>query len=144
MVRPLYPWALHILQASAITAVVLTTLGAASVIEPLVAPVITDWTVVASERVGSDLVLSGTMVKHRACTLVPPAIARDEIGQNRIVVSSALTAGLTWSADERPQKWGPWKIQNGAHHEHTVIISYRCHVLWPTVVEVGVFDDRRR
>ena len=77
-------------------------------------PVVIKWRVTEARTEGQDVVLSGDMVKQRACAYVPPTVARDPHGQNYIVHSESRTAGITWAASDEPQKWGPWTVRGAA------------------------------
>jgi hypothetical protein len=102
-------------------------------------PVVTDWHVISAAHDGDDLVLTGTMIKRRNCTFVPPTLARDREGRNYAVISAAATAGKTWAASDDPQQYGPWRVVGGAGKRLTFLNVYLCGRSSPSVVELGVF-----
>lgn len=104
-----------------------------------IAPVIVEWRVTESRTVGEDLIVSGTMVKQRDCLFIPPTLARDEHGRNLLVLSTSPTAGKSWAADDKPQRWGPWQVVGGAGKRLTFINLYQCWHGTPTVSELGTY-----
>jgi hypothetical protein len=114
----------------------------AHTLEPVLLPVATHWTVETATREGSDLLLSGTMVKRRPCLYTPPVIVRDSTGQNYRMEHLSAIRGTSWATSMQPQRFGPWKIYGGAGKVLTFTSLYECHLLWPTFTELGVFDGR--
>lgn len=104
-----------------------------------VRPVVIEWTVQSAARDGDDLILSGTLVKQRACTFLPPTLARDHDGRNYAVVSGSATAGKTWAPSDAPQRWGPWRVIGGAGKQLTFLNVYLCGQSAPSVVQLGVY-----
>jgi hypothetical protein len=100
-------------------------------------PVISDWKPDRITRDGNDLIVSGTMVKHRPCTHLAPPMARLATGQNIKVDSTSPTAGITWDRSPTPQRFGPWRVVGAAQVETTFYLRYRCHAGWDTTVEIG-------
>jgi hypothetical protein len=112
----------------------------AHTIEPVLLPVATHWTVTSATRDGNDLVMTGTMIKRRPCTYTPPIIVRDMQGQNYRMEHQSTVRGNTWAPSSEPQRFGPWRIYDGAGKKLTFTSLYECHSLWPTFTELGVFD----
>jgi hypothetical protein len=101
-------------------------------------PIITEWTVENAIQDGDDLVVSGTMIKHRDCVFVPPTMARDALGRNYTVFSSSPTAGKSWAASGEPQHWGPWRVHGGIGKRLTFVNVYLCDG-YPSVIDLGVY-----
>lgn len=112
----------------------------AHTLEPAVFPVAAQWTVVSAVRDGNDLLLTGTMIKRRPCRYTPPVIVRDSVGQNYRMEHLSSVRGTSWAASPDPQRFGPWRIQDGVGKKLTFTMLYECHTLWPTFTELGVFD----
>jgi hypothetical protein len=102
-------------------------------------PIVTDWRVTESKTEGTDLIVSGTMVKNRDCVFLPPTLARDEKGLNHRVISTASAGGATWAADDAPQQWGPWRVPDGAGKSLVFINVYLCGTGRPSIIELGTF-----
>lgn len=121
---------------------ILTVPVVAHWLEPLLLPVNTHWHVEVAQRDGDDLLVSGSMKKHRACVFLPPTIARDEDGNNYRVIHQSRNGGSSWAPDEQPQRFGPWRVVGGAGKKLEFINVFQCHSLWPTFSELGDFDAR--
>lgn len=105
-------------------------------------PVKTDWRVLDS-RIddGKDLVVSGTMIKHFDCDYQPPPGALDIVtGEHMLVESLSPTKLQSWPASDKPYKWGPWKIYNGAGRLLKFYNRDKCSFLWTSYTELGVFN----
>jgi hypothetical protein len=112
---------------------------AGGVLQDRMVPIISDWKVTDSKVEGADLIVSGVMTKNRDCVFLPPTLARDQAGLNHRVISTANAGGTTWAADEQPQKWGPWKVPDGAGKNLVFVNVYLCGSGRPSIIELGAF-----
>ncbi len=131
-----------LLGAALAAAAIVAAPWAAHSLETSLLPVATHWKVESATRDGNDLLLTGTMVKRRACVYTPPLIVRDSAGMNYRMEHLSAVRGSSWASSPQPQQWGPWRIYDGAGKRLTFISLYECHSLWPTFTELGVFDGR--
>lgn len=107
-------------------------------------PVSTDWTPTNMTVEGNDLVISGTLVRRRcSCKYVPPPRARDNTGQNFKVVSGSPTANVSWACDDIPQKFGPWRVIDGANRKLTFYQEHSCTPYWTTFTFLGTIEPQR-
>ena len=100
-------------------------------------PVITDWTITSAVREGDDIVIAGTMIKHRECLLIPPAIARGKNGD-----PYRLEPVTRWAAKDSSsavQPWGPWRVYGAVGNRLTFTMVYMCGGARPSIVSVGVY-----
>ena len=116
----------------------------ASDLEEHLLPPMHGWRVTAWQVDGRDVVLTGTVIKTRACSYIPPPRARDENGQNYLVSSSAPAPTASWDASPRPQRFGPWRVAGGAGKQLIFYQEFRCHAGWNVVVEHGTLDTRTK
>jgi hypothetical protein len=101
-------------------------------------PVVSNWTPTSITRDGDDLLVKGTMIRHRGeCQHLSPPMARLAAGQNIPVISSSPTAGLSWAESDEPQVFGPWRVPGAAKVAVTFYLRHRCHAMWTTVTEIG-------
>lgn len=107
----------------------------------MVFPVTTNWRPDGIQRDGNDLVVIGTMIKRRDCVYVPPPRARTESGVNLVIQSLAPASSVTYMADDKPQRFGPWRIVGGAKQRLTLYQHHSCHALWDTLTELGEIND---
>lgn len=103
-------------------------------------PVLTRWKVTDSWPEGNNLVVVGHVIKQRQCSYLPPVRALDETGLNYPVVSRSLVPTRSWNNSDRPQKFGPWIVENGVGHTLTFYSEHQCHPLWTTISELGRVD----
>lgn len=105
-------------------------------------PVVTDWTPQVVMREGDDLIVAGTMARRRGgCMHIAPPMARIEVtGQNVPVVSTSPTAGMSWAASVKSQRFGPWRVVGGAKADVTFYLHHRCHSMWDTTTELGTVN----
>jgi hypothetical protein len=136
-----YPVA-ALIGACAASAAIIAVPWFAHTMEPVLLPVATHWTVESASRDGNDLILAGTMVKRRPCIYTPPIIVRDTAGLNYRMEHQSSIRGTSWAASTQPQRFGPWRIYDGAGKRLTFTSLFECHSLWPTFTELGVFDAR--
>lgn len=104
-----------------------------------VSPVITDWKITSAVEHGNDLILKGTMKKHRDCLHVPPPVARDSSG-DVFPLTSILWAPK--DAKDETQSWGPWIITDGAGRGLQFSMVYICAGSRPNIAIVGVYIPR--
>jgi hypothetical protein len=100
-------------------------------------PVKKDWVVETQAFDGNDLIISGTLVKARSCTYLPPPRARDNFGNTFLVQSLSAGPGISWVASKHPQKWGPWRVVNGKNKVIEFYMVDKCHFLWDNVTILG-------
>jgi hypothetical protein len=75
-------------------------------------PVITGWQPSAVFVDGSDVIVSGSMVKRYDCKYMPPPRAFDPAGRPFVVVATSVTPTTNFPTGERP--FGPWRIVGAA------------------------------
>ena len=112
----------------------------AQAIDSYLNPVKTDWQVLDHRFEGEDIMMSGTLIKLRDCSYLPPPRARDRFGNTYLVQSYSPTANLSWSAQTVPQKWGPWRVIGAKNRVVEFYTVDRCHFLWDNVTILGEFD----
>lgn len=139
MLRRALWWALA---AGVFVLVTMTLLISGPEIERRLFPVNYGMQVLDARAEGRDLVISGTLIKGRHCEYVPPPIARAEGGQNLYVESLSPTAATSWPASDEPQRFGPWRVRDGAGRKLVFYQLHECHVLWSTFSRIGAFDAR--
>lgn len=105
-------------------------------------PIKTGWTVTdARIEHGTDLVITGYMYKHYDCDYLPPPGAFDlTTGEPLLVVSSSRTSGQSWPGSDRPMKFGPWTVFNGAGRIIRFYQRDKCP-LWTTYTDLGSFNS---
>lgn len=141
--RPLqYPWSALAALTVGIVLTPATTPFLGEAVDRLF-PVIEDWRPTLIQREGSDLLVTGTMVKNRPCRYIPPPRAKTPAGTHLPVVSLAPTAGLSWQPSETGVRFGAWRVIGGANETVTFYLQYSCTSLWDTYVELGVVDGAK-
>lgn len=116
---------------------VVLSLQAARWIEQAFFPVNIKWQVTTVEVLGNDLVVSGTMVKDRACDYKPPPRAFSSTGAPMAVRSQSATAGQNWPPGPTPRPFGPWVIVDGAKDTPTLYQEHWCHLGWAVWSKLG-------
>lgn len=113
------------------------TLTTMPLIEAKVFPVMTDWTITEARIEGNDLIVSGTVVKRRDCTYIPPPRALASDGAQLLVRSYSPTARISWPAGAGPQQFGPWRVINGANRDVQFFFQHSCHAAYDIVTPLG-------
>lgn len=114
-------------------------------LETTLNPVVTQWKVTSFWVEGNDVIIGGTMLRHRGeCQYNPPPMVRlkSERGPeiNVAVESLSPTRSFSFAASKEPQVWGPWRIAGGRGMKMSFYNHYRCHPGWTTTAVLGELD----
>lgn len=102
-------------------------------IDVYVFPVIPSFTVSRIEKIGDDVIISGTLRKNRACPLMQDIQAFTLRGEKLPIQfldrhDSDLTSRP--AIDGADQSFGPWLIKGGHGDTFSLYSLHRCHALW--------------
>lgn len=104
-------------------------------------PIKSNWTVLNSSiENGTDLLISGTVIKHFDCEYLPPPRAVDLLtGKHLLVESLSITKSQSYNASDKPYTWGPWRIYDGAGKILKIYQVDKC--IWIQFTDLGVFNS---
>jgi len=116
-----------------------------STLEPLLMPVVTQWTPTKMHRDGNEIIISGYMKKTRNCEFIAVSATGTVLGQRDIVNVPLrfLDRPDGYTNVSRPvgmQEWGPWQIRLVSEVPITQVgfrVTHSCHAVWNTVTHLG-------
>jgi len=119
----------------------LASVNFAKFVEQTWFPVLTEWRIEHWQYEGtSDVVVSGTMVKNRACDYIAPIRAVDQNGMHYRVESRSATAGQNWYSSEERRDFGPWVVVGGAGMRLQFYAEHQCWAPWSVFSILGRLD----
>jgi hypothetical protein len=114
-------------------------------LEPLLLPVVTQWTPTKMHREGDTVLINGYMNKTRDCEFIAVSATGTVLGQRDIVNVPLrfLDRPDGYTNVTRPvgtQDWGPWQIRLVSEVPITRVdfrVTHSCHAVWNTITHLG-------
>ena len=110
-------------------------------------PVVTDFKLSLFDHSAGEVIVAGSLYKHRACTLVATNVYGHQSKEPKKLLHTIKSDHEIAQMSTGAQSWGPVKIEltiDQKIESISVEAVHRCHLLWNQETIYGRFDMRAK